>query len=140
MVAARMSRQALLKADTPPEFSAILDEAVIRRAVGGPAVMRAQLAALLPLVETGTTMLQILPFSSGEHALMGGSLKLLTLDDGTVVAYEESIASGTLLEDDERVRVRRRAYDVMRAHALPPHETAAVVHQAMEALSDEQHP
>jgi hypothetical protein len=139
LVVARMNRQVLLRGDSPPAFSAILDEAVIRR----PAVMRAQLAALLPLVDTPTTLIQVLPFSHGEHPFMGGSLKLLTIDNGTErsmeAAYEESIDTGTLMEDVERVRVRRRAYDVMRAYALSPSQTAAVIHEAMEALPDEQH-
>ncbi|MFE5870041.1 Scr1 family TA system antitoxin-like transcriptional regulator, partial [Streptomyces roseifaciens] len=70
MVTARLSRQALLTAEAPPDLSIILDEAVIRRPVGGPAVMRAQLAMLVELVDTATTTVQVLPFEHGEHALM----------------------------------------------------------------------
>lgn len=140
LVVARMSRQDLLKSASAPHLSAILDEAVIRRAIGGPEVMRAQLAALLPLVDTHHTLVQVIPFSHGGHALLGGSLKLLTLDNGNAVAYEESIGTGTLLEDAEWVRAHRRAYDVMRAYALSPSQSAAVIHQAMEALPDEHQP
>ncbi len=72
----------------------ILDESVLRRAVGGPAVMRAQLACWRTWWTPLRTTLQVLPFAHGGHALMGGSLAILTLDDGTAVAYEESIDYG----------------------------------------------
>ncbi|MFI5758254.1 Scr1 family TA system antitoxin-like transcriptional regulator [Streptomyces sp. NPDC051569] len=133
-VMARLSRQALLVGACAPDLSMILDEAVIRRSVGGPTVMRAQLARLAELVDTPTSTVQILPFEHGEHALLGGMLTLMTLDDKSSVAYEESMTTGTLLEEPERVRTLRRAYDLMRAYALSPRETAAFIRSAMEAL------
>ncbi|MEH6378615.1 helix-turn-helix transcriptional regulator [Streptomyces sp. KLMMK] len=134
-VSARMSRQSLLRTDTPPHMSMILDEAVIRRPVGGPAVMRAQLSRLTELVDNGTTVVQILPFAHGEHAFLGGESTLLTLDDGSTVAYEESSGSGTLLEDPVAVQARVRAYALLTAYALTPTQTAAFMRDAMEALS-----
>lgn len=134
MVAARMSRQDLLRADPAPDLSMILDEAVLRRPIGGAAVMRAQFAALLALVDTSTSVVQVLPYQHGEHALLGGSMTLLTLDDGSAIAYEESIRTGTLIEDPEGVVPRRRAYDLLRAYALSPQTTAALIRDVMEAL------
>lgn len=124
MVEARLSRQVRLREPQPPDYSVILDEAALRRPVGGPAVMRAQLDALLRLVHTRHTVVQVLPFAHGEHGLMGGALTLLTLESGATYAYEESIATGTLLEDPEQVANRVRAYDLLRSCALPPQETA----------------
>ncbi|MFJ9030788.1 helix-turn-helix domain-containing protein [Streptomyces sp. NPDC102274] len=135
LVTARMSRQALLRADPAPDFFAILDEAVLRRSYGGPAIMRAQLEQLLDLTLTPTSVVQILPFAHGGHALAGGSLKLMTLDDGTQVAYEESTTTGTLIEEKNLVTARQRAYDLMRACALSPKETASMIRSAMEALT-----
>lgn len=135
MVTARLSRQALLTAEAPPDLSIILDEAVIRRPVGGPAVMRAQLVMLAELVDTATTTVQVLPFEHGEHALMSGALTLMTLDDGTNVAYVESIATGSLIEDPETVSARRRSYDLLRAYALSPSKSAAFIRAVMEAPS-----
>ncbi|MDT0441453.1 helix-turn-helix domain-containing protein [Streptomyces johnsoniae] len=135
-VDARLSRQRLLLTNNPPDHSVILDEAVLRRAIGGSAVMRAQLSALIDSVNTPTTVVQVLPFNHGEHALLGGTLRLLTLKDGTTFAYEESIASGTLMEDRERVNERLDAYDLLRSHALPPSETAAFIRSVMEALPE----
>ncbi|WEV26709.1 helix-turn-helix transcriptional regulator [Streptomyces sp. 71268] len=135
LVAARLGRQTSLQADPPPELSVILDEAVLRRTVGGPLVMHEQLASLLPLVDGPATVIQVLPFSHGEHPFLGGSLTLMTVGRGDVAAYEESIATGHLLEDPEGVAVRCRAYDRMRAHALSPEESAALIRSTMEALA-----
>ncbi|MBC3982814.1 helix-turn-helix domain-containing protein [Streptomyces sp. AC536] len=138
-VSARLSRQALLRAEPPPELSIILDETVLRRVVGGPAVMREQLATLLPLVDGPATVIQVMPFSHGAHALLGGSLTLMTLEKGAVIAYEESIDTGNLLEDPIEATARRRAYDRMRAHALSPTDSAALIRSTMEALPHEHH-
>ncbi len=134
LVAARLSRQERLRSASPPKLSVILNEAVVRRPVGGPAVMRAQLAALVELVDTPTAIVQLLPFDHGEHGLMGGTLKLMTLDDGAVVAWEESILMGSLLEDSESVGARQRQYDLLRSHALPPKQTATFIHSLVKEL------
>ncbi|ONK11300.1 helix-turn-helix transcriptional regulator [Streptomyces sp. MP131-18] len=133
-VAARLSRQRLLIGDNAPDVSVVLDEAAIRRSLGGPAVMRAQLSALIDAVNTATSVVQLLPFNHGEHALLGGTLTLMTLKDGATFAYEESIDSGTLMEDRERVNARLHAYDLLRSHALSPSETATFIRSVMEAL------
>ncbi|AKH84098.1 DNA-binding protein [Streptomyces sp. CNQ-509] len=135
MVTARMGRQALLASDRPPEFSAVLDEAVLRRPVGGPGVMGEQLDRLHKLTHTETTVVQVLPFVHGEHALLGGSLALFTLERGTFVAYEESIGTGQLLEDPELVDARRRAYDLLRAYALSPKDSAELIQSIKETFS-----
>ena len=134
-VTARLSRQELLRADPPLDLSVILDEAAIRRPVGGPAVMGKQLASVLELVDTPTTVVQLLPFEHGEHGLMGGMLTLMTLSDGTAVAYEESIDTGTLLKDPEIVSAHQRTYDLLRSYALSPSETAKFIRSVMEAYT-----
>lgn len=75
----------------------------MRRQVGGPEVLREQLASLLPLVETAHTTLQVMPFSGGEHACLGGSLILLDLPGGVSVAYQEGLKSAQLSDDNEAV-------------------------------------
>ncbi|MGP4110452.1 helix-turn-helix domain-containing protein [Streptomyces sp. 4N509B] len=139
LVDARLNRQQRLLGPNPLYYSAILDEAAIRRPVGGNATMRAQLAFLIDQVERPNGVVQLIPFAHGEHALSGGTLTLMTVADGTVVSYEESIDSGTLMEDRERVSARQRAYDLLSAHALSPRETAAFLNRVMEALPDEDH-
>ncbi|MFF7023456.1 Scr1 family TA system antitoxin-like transcriptional regulator [Streptomyces klenkii] len=140
LVAARMTRQALLRADDPPDYSVIIDEAVLRRGFGGPSVMRVQLARLIDLNLGPTSMMQVLPFAYGGHALMGGSMALLTLDDGTQVVWEEGATSGTLMEDFDSVATRRRYHDQLRSCALSPTDSAAFVRSVMEELPDEYRP
>ncbi|MER8000815.1 helix-turn-helix transcriptional regulator [Streptomyces sp. NPDC095613] len=131
---ARATRQALLVGDQVPDLSVILDEAAIRRPFGDADVMREQLERLCELALTPTTVVQVFPFSFGGHALAGGSLALLTAPDGTQVAYEEGISTGTLLEERTVVTRHQRAYDLLRACALSPQDTAAFIRSAMEAL------
>ncbi|GGO95892.1 helix-turn-helix domain-containing protein [Wenjunlia tyrosinilytica] len=132
MVAARMSRQTLLDRPDPPQLWMVLDEAVIRRAVGGPAVMRAQLAQVLDLSERTGTVVQILPFSRGAHATMSSSLYLLHFPQGPEVAYEEGASYGRLMEDLTDVGECQLTYDLLRADALPPDESVAFIASVME--------
>jgi transcriptional regulator with XRE-family HTH domain len=135
LVVARLSRQALLNSLLLTAYSAVLDEAALRRSFGGPEVMRAQLARLADLTLTRTTMLQVVPFSIGGHGVTGGSLMLMTLKDGRRVAYEESITTGTLIEDLDSVVERQRRYDLVRACALSPADSAAFIRSVMEELA-----
>ncbi|TDC74235.1 DUF5753 domain-containing protein [Streptomyces hainanensis] len=131
-VATRMSRQDRLSSDVAPYLWTILDEAVLRRPVGGRAVMYEQFAKLQPLVDTARSKIQVLPFTHGEHALLGGSLTLLTLPNRSSVAYLEGIGEGQLIETPAAVRRRHRSYDLLRAYALSPRESAALIERAME--------
>ncbi|WP_234320365.1 helix-turn-helix domain-containing protein [Streptomyces sp. SBT349] len=82
LVTARMGRQEKLRASDPPHIWSVLDEAVFRRPVGGPDVMREQLARLLALVDTPQSKIQVLPFSHGAHGLMmNTSMTLLKFHD-----------------------------------------------------------
>jgi Domain of unknown function (DUF5753) len=133
LVAGRMIRQSTLReADPVPDVAFVLDEAVLRRPYGSREVWHAQLQRLADLALTPTTTVQVLPFAHGGHALAGGSLTLLTLGDGTKVAYEESITTGTLLEDAGTVYERQRAYDLLRACALSPGDSANFIRSVME--------
>ncbi|KPI12574.1 helix-turn-helix domain protein [Actinobacteria bacterium OK074] len=134
LVIGRMSRVAVLLEDPRPDFAVILDEAALRRGYGGPAVMRAQLAKLVDLALTPTSYVQVLPFGHGGHALAGGSLALWTLDDGSHVAYEEAITTGTLVEEKAEVQAKIRAYDLLSASALSPAESADFMRSVMEEL------
>ncbi|GAA3369852.1 hypothetical protein GCM10020367_14160 [Streptomyces sannanensis] len=131
-VTARLSRQLRLSEANPPRMTVILDEAVLRRRVGGPAVMRAQLAALLKVLGVGRVLIQILPFELGEYGFSGGAQTLLVLADGTRIAYVEGDGVGTVLEEPGIVTARWHKYDRLRSLALPPRESEALIRSAME--------
>ncbi|NUQ97296.1 MAG: helix-turn-helix domain-containing protein [Streptomyces sp.] len=132
LVAARLGRQEVLRSDGPPDAWWILNEATLRQAVGGSAVMREQLAVLLPLAETRHTTIQVVPFEAGACTLMNGTLILLTLPDNSTTVYQEGPRNGEVFDDRETVTQRVREYDLMKASALPPGESAALIAATME--------
>ncbi|MER6911866.1 Scr1 family TA system antitoxin-like transcriptional regulator [Streptomyces sp. NPDC000594] len=134
LVAARMARQARLRAKDAPEYAFILDEAALKYRFGTPAQWREQLARLADAADNPRGIVQILPSESGGHALLGGSLMLLTMECGTEVAYEESITTGTLIEESRLVLHRARAYHRLTARAWSPTKTAAHIRSLMEEL------
>ncbi|MFJ4733179.1 DUF5753 domain-containing protein [Streptomyces sp. NPDC088770] len=131
-VNARMSRQERIRSAQPPLRWAIIDESVLRRPFGGRESMYKQLAWLLEQMDTPDSKVQVMPFSAGGHYLMGGALTLLTLPNGSTVAYEEGIEVGHLYEDRDSVKKWRRHYEVLRASALSPTASAELIRQAME--------
>lgn len=94
--------------------------------------MHKQLAWLLQQVDTPDSKVQVMPFRAGPYYLMGGVLNLLTLPNGSTMAYEEGIEIGRLYEDRESAKTWRRRYDVLRANALSPTASAELIQQAME--------
>jgi DNA-binding XRE family transcriptional regulator len=139
MVALRLERQRRLDDDPPLELWAILDEAVIRRPVGGNAVMRAQLEHLLGMAARPELTLQVLPFSCGAHAGHDGAFSILEFPNRSdaEVLYVESVAGTTYLEKDREVRARVAAFDRLRAAALAPTASADLIARvAHELLRD----
>ncbi|MGW0664460.1 helix-turn-helix domain-containing protein [Streptodolium elevatio] len=131
-LAARMDRQLRLQAADRPGMWVVLDEAVLRRPVGGPVVMREQLARLLATEHDPDITVQLLLFEQGEHPAMGGSLTLLTLPDGPTVAYTEGADYGRLVEDKAAVEDYAMTYDHVRALALPPSMSLRMIETAIE--------
>ncbi|GHJ06775.1 transcriptional regulator [Micromonospora humidisoli] len=126
-VAARLGRKVLLSRDMPPRLWMVLDEAAIRRVVGGPVVMRAQLARLIEACELPTVEIQILSFAAGAHAAMGGPFTLLGYADPALdptVVYLDNDSSTLLLEEDRHVARYRLMFDHLMAKALGPDESA----------------
>lgn len=140
LVSERLSRQEVLRGDNPPGFWAVIDEAVLRRAVGGHPVMCEQLAALLPYVDTGRTTIQVVPFAQCDGPLMRGTVILLTLPDNSTSVYEEGDESGELFEDQQTVTRRLWQYDRMKACALSPRASASFIEAAIEDHTHAIHP
>jgi transcriptional regulator with XRE-family HTH domain len=133
MVDARLARQARLWGKTPPRCSFILDEAVLRRPVGGPEAMVAQLRDIIRVTtESSHVTVQVLPFSTGEHAEMGGSLMLYSLRDRRTIAWMEGSEHGTIVDEPEAVTARRESYDLLRAQALSPRDSEAMIRAVMK--------
>ncbi|WP_408991123.1 Scr1 family TA system antitoxin-like transcriptional regulator [Streptomyces sp. 1268] len=132
-LAARLDRQVRLTGPDRPELWIILDEAVLRRPVGGAAVMRGQLEKLLRMAEEPNVTIQVLPFDQGAHGSLGGSLTVLVMPDGTEIAYTEGAHYGQLTEEPDEVERFALTYDQLRAMALPPLMSLAMIRSVLEA-------
>ena len=121
----RMHRQALLSSEHAPEYWVVLDEAVARRQVGGPVVMGEQLGQLIDTAKLPNVTLQVLPFTSGEHAGMDGEFTVLRYREPAdpSVVFIENTGSDLYLEEAEVTRRYTRIFDHLRAAAQNPSES-----------------
>ena len=121
----RLHRQALLTRADAPEYWVILDEAVVRRQVGGPSVMVEQLGHLTEVARLPNVTLQVLPFTSGEHAGMDGEFTILHYRESSDpdVVYIENTGNDVYLENLEVTRRYNKIFDHLRAAAQNPGES-----------------
>ncbi|ARH92090.1 helix-turn-helix domain-containing protein [Streptomyces lydicus] len=131
-VAARMSRQELLRCNPSPSVRIILDESVLRRPVLDPLVWHDQLTKIAEAAARPTVTVQVLPFSAGVQRLAGSPLTLLWMADDSAVAYLEGNGSGELVEDPEEVQRYRLSYDRLRDAALSPDNSFALIEQLVK--------
>jgi transcriptional regulator with XRE-family HTH domain len=124
-VAVRMARQAVLTRDPPVELSAVIDEAVLRRPVGGPDVMRRQLMRLIEVSEQPAITIQVVPFSVGAHRGVDGSFSILEFPPGLddPLAYCDGMTGGVFRSKSEDLRRYWSSLEALRAAALGPAES-----------------
>ncbi|MFD3725363.1 Scr1 family TA system antitoxin-like transcriptional regulator [Streptomyces sp. NPDC058671] len=131
-VAARIERQRILERETPPLLWVVLSEAVLRQEIGGPAVMRAQLAHLLAMQGREWVKIQILPFEAGAHAGLMGSFNLLRFEDDPDLVYTEDFVQGHMTADPAAFREGSLRYDHLQAAALSVERSAELTAGVME--------
>ena len=121
-VEVRMGRQDILRGDNPLKLWGIVDEAALRRQVGGQPVMRAQLRHLLDASELPHVTFQVIPFDGGAHPGMAGSFIALQFAEEAIpaVIYVESMAGELFLEHESDVRRYKLMFDHLRAVAASP--------------------
>ncbi|MFE0174129.1 Scr1 family TA system antitoxin-like transcriptional regulator [Streptomyces sp. NPDC059002] len=139
LVAARLERAHLLDDPTTPLLWTVLDEAVIRRQVGGPAVMAEALRHVAALGRRRRVIVQVLTFAAGGHMAMEGSLKLMSCTDAAPLAYLQGFRTGRLEDDPASVAQYELAYDLLGANALPPRESLALIESVAEDYAHEEH-
>lgn len=132
LVDARLERSRLLAGTRAPVFWVVLDEAVLRRVVGGPAVMAEALRHLVELARQRRIIMQVLPFEVGAHVAQEGALKLMSFADAPQLAYLESLGSGQLQDDPAAVRHYALIYELLAASALSPAKSLALVEAVAE--------
>jgi len=132
----RTARQERLTSDEdPPEFWAVLNEAVIRRNVGGSAVMRDQIGHLADLSGLPNATIQILPFSAGVHPAMDGSFSILgfPVPSDPAVVYLENQAGSVYLEESADIDRFSRMFSHLIAKALSPEDSRQLLHDVVGA-------
>ncbi|MFH8609556.1 helix-turn-helix domain-containing protein [Streptomyces sp. NPDC018029] len=129
-VDARMGRANLFERDKPPELWAILDESVIRRRVLPPEEMAELLEHIAETVQRTRAVLQIVPETTAAHPFMMGMTRAMTFADAPPVVYTESLHSGQLIDYPPLVKQYRGSYDLLRAAALPPEASLAMIEDA----------
>jgi len=135
-VGLRLGRQELLSRTQPPRIWAVMDEAVLRRPIGGSQVMRAQLrrlteAALLPHVT-----LQVVPFARGGHAGASGSFSILRFEERDLpdVVYIEQLTSAVYLDQRADVEHYLEVVDQLSGEALTPTETMRFIERVAREI------
>jgi transcriptional regulator with XRE-family HTH domain len=127
----RVKRQDLLARPKPPRIWSIMDEAVLRRPVGGPAVMRAQLGRLIEVAGLPHVTLQVVPFAHGGHAGASGSFTVLRFEEQDLpdVVYIEQLTSAIYLEQRPDVEHYLEVMDQLSGEALIPAATTRFIEQ-----------
>ncbi|MER5182925.1 helix-turn-helix transcriptional regulator [Streptomyces sp. NPDC002896] len=131
-VEARMTRAELFDAEETPAFWAILDESLLHRRVLADAGMAELLEHIAEVVKTTRSILQIVPETAAAHPFMMGMTRIMTFADAPPVVYTESLHSGQVIDYPALVKQYRQSYDLLRAAALPPEASLAMIEAAAE--------
>ncbi|MDX2678937.1 helix-turn-helix domain-containing protein [Streptomyces sp. NY05-11A] len=138
-VRARLERAEIWKCEERPAFWTILHESLVRRPLLPPAEMASQLEHIAHLIRSTQGILQILPETAPAHPFMMGMMKIMTFPDAPPVAYTEGLHNGQLIDYPALVKNYRRSYDLLRAAALPPEASLAIVEQSAEDFRNGKH-
>lgn len=133
----RANRQSILTRDEfAPEVSIILNEAVLRRPVGGPDVMKRQLEAIGDLADRPNITVRVLPFSAGAHPAMHGPFTVLNFLDETVgdLVYLENRVDAGVLSEARLVTPFVETFDELLALAASPSASSEMIRSAVEGL------
>jgi transcriptional regulator with XRE-family HTH domain len=132
----RMARQVLLTRAEAPRLWAVIDEAALRRPVGGREVMAGQLERLVEAAKLPNVTLQILPFAAGAHPGMVGSFSVLRFPEEELpdLVYLEHLTSALYLNKPEEVDQYLHVMESICVRAAPPDQTAELLDQALRAL------
>ncbi|OEU91916.1 XRE family transcriptional regulator [Streptomyces abyssalis] len=132
----RMLRQRILHCSQPPHLWAVIDEAALRRPVGGTATMRGQLEHLIAACELPHVTIHVMPFAAGGHAAAGGPVTLLRLPERELpdVIYLEQLIGAAYPAEREEVEYYRHVIDRLVTDAAPARETRAILLGMLDEL------
>ncbi|MFI6328300.1 Scr1 family TA system antitoxin-like transcriptional regulator [Micromonospora chersina] len=117
-LAARLARQNVLRRDSPPQFTAVVDEAVLRRPVGGPETMREQLLAVVEACAEPHIRVHVVPSSVGAYAGLNGPFVIATCPDHRVAGYLDNQLQGQVVSTPDELAAILAAWEAVRGEAL----------------------
>jgi transcriptional regulator with XRE-family HTH domain len=130
-IAARMARQEIFSRTPLPTISFVIEEFVLRRPLGGRDVMRGQLEQTLLYGHRRNVEIQVMPIEREEHAGLEGPFTLIETQEGQRIAYVEAYKDSRLYTERKSVREIEEQYGILRAQALTPHESLALVEKLL---------
>ncbi|SBV26433.1 Helix-turn-helix domain-containing protein [Micromonospora krabiensis] len=133
----RMRRQELLRRADPPQLWAVVDEAALRRPIGGAEVMRGQLTALIEATRSPNIRLQVIPFAAGGHAAAGGAFTILRFGDQDLpdIVYIEQLTSALYLDKRDDLDYYALAMERLCVEAEPPERTPELLERFRDELT-----
>jgi transcriptional regulator with XRE-family HTH domain len=137
-VEARVKRQAVLTKDNGPRFHCILDEAALRRPVGGPAVMRAQLERIIDRAGQGKVTFQLIPLGLGAHPGLESNFIILDFETPMIndVVYVDGLVGNIYLEDASDLQRYKHIFARLHSIALSPEESISLVKRIAGTYGD----
>jgi transcriptional regulator with XRE-family HTH domain len=135
-VDARIKRRDILTRDNPPMFVAVMGEEALRRPVGGPEVMLAQLEHLVEVSEQlSNVRIQIVPISVGEYSGLSGPFVIAELDETSEFAFLDDSLNGRVVQGAEHVSEVLQHWELIKAEALPQKQSIDLIREAMKSWS-----
>ncbi|MFD4544388.1 helix-turn-helix transcriptional regulator [Streptomyces bauhiniae] len=130
-VVARLARQEIFERKSTPTISFVMEEALLRKGLGGQVVMRGQLEQILLIGQRRNVEIQIMPSDCEEHAALSGTFTLISTVKGGRIAYADAYKGSRLYSDDQTVREMEDRYGILRAQALTPLKSLELVEKLL---------
>jgi transcriptional regulator with XRE-family HTH domain len=129
----RHTRQQRLTATGPPAVEVVLDEAVLRRSIGGPSAMAEQLDRIVAVAAYPNVTVQVLPFKIGAHPALESDFTILSFDgQASNIVYVEGLSGHMYLERPSDVERYQEVFERLRTMAPTPEESVAIITKARE--------
>ncbi|MEU5933735.1 helix-turn-helix transcriptional regulator [Micromonospora sp. NPDC047187] len=131
----RLGRQGILRRDDPPQFTAVVDEAVIRRPVGGRSTMREQLLAVAAACVEPHIRVHVVPSAVGAYAGLNGPFVIAHSHDHRVAGYLDNQLQGQVASDPEDIAAMMAAWENVRGEALSHWQSVEIIQEVAESWS-----
>ncbi|MGX7673604.1 helix-turn-helix domain-containing protein [Plantactinospora sp. DSM 117369] len=131
-LATRLARQAVLTRDDPVDLTVVLDEGLLHRPVGGPAVMREQMDALVAACALPHVRLHVVPLSAGAYAGLNGPFVIATAPDRSETGYLDNQLAGQVVDGADDLAALQRAWEAVRSEALPQQQSTELIQEVAE--------